>query len=67
MSSVNTILKIATVPISLTSNVILLKILLVIRFQILERTETAGGPEGPPLILCGNYNVKTLFGLLTTY
>ena len=25
----------------------------VIRFQILERTETAGGPEGPPLIFIG--------------
>ena len=30
----------------------------VIRFQILERTETAGGPEGPPLIFIGDINMS---------
>jgi len=27
-------------------------LLVVTKFQILVRTGTAGGPEGPPLILC---------------
>lgn len=30
---------------------------LVIGFQILERTGTAGGPEDPPLILCGGVDL----------
>ena len=36
---------------SLTMKCVTYKIIVVTKFQILVRTGTAGGPEGPPLIL----------------